>query len=63
MRVVAIDALFHWVLLKQDILSSRVRAGDSHSETLRERAVVVDNLPLTPKQPEPGYILEVFSQV
>jgi hypothetical protein len=52
MRVVATDALFHWVLLKQDVPSSLVRAGD--------RAVVVDNLPPTPKQPEPGYILEVF---
>lgn len=46
------DALFHWVLLKQDVPNSLVRAGD--------RAVIVDNLSPTPKQPEPGYILEVF---
>lgn len=46
------DALFHWVLLKQDVPNSLVKAGD--------RAVIVGNLSPTPKQPEPGYILEVF---
>lgn len=46
------DALFHWVLLKQDVPDSLVKVGD--------RALIVDYLPSTPKQPEPGYILEVF---
>jgi hypothetical protein len=46
------EALFHWALLKQDVPNTAVRAGD--------RAVIVDRLPPTSKQPEPGYMLEVF---
>lgn len=48
------DALFHWVVLNQDIPNSVVKAGD--------RAVVVERLPATARQPEPGYVLEVFKQ-
>lgn len=48
----ATASLFQWVLLKQDVVDSPVRAGD--------RAVVVDHLPATQNQPEPGYVLEVF---
>ncbi len=48
------DALFHWVVLNQDVLDTVVKAGD--------RAVIVDRLPATAKQPEPGYVLEVFEQ-
>lgn len=47
-----IDALFHWVFLKQDVPNRLVKVGD--------RVVVVDYLPPTPKQSEPGYILKVF---
>ena len=38
------DALFHWVVLNQDIPNTLVKAGD--------RAVIVDRLPATAKQPE-----------
>ncbi|XGV97026.1 MAG: DUF4926 domain-containing protein [Leptolyngbya sp. BL-A-14] len=48
------DALFHWVVLNQDVPDTVVKAGD--------RAVIVDRLPATAKQPEPGYVLEVFEQ-
>jgi hypothetical protein len=47
------DVLFRWVVLKQDVPSSLVKAGD--------RAVIVDALPATANQSE-GYILEVFRQ-
>jgi hypothetical protein len=47
------DVLFRWVILKQDVPSSLVKAGD--------RAVIVDALPATANQSE-GYILEVFRQ-
>lgn len=48
------EALFHWVVLQQDVPNSIVKAGD--------RAVIVDYLSPTAKQPEPGYTLEVFKQ-
>jgi len=48
------DALFQWVVLKQDVPDSAVKAGD--------RAVIVDALPATAKQSEPGYTVEVFRQ-
>ncbi|PSB14484.1 DUF4926 domain-containing protein [filamentous cyanobacterium CCP2] len=48
------DALFHWVVLQRDIPNSELKAGD--------RAVIVDCLPATTKQPEPGYTLEIFQQ-
>jgi hypothetical protein len=48
------EALFHWAVLQQDVPDSAVKAGD--------RAVIVDYLPPTAKQPEPGYMLEVFQQ-
>ncbi|NJP11118.1 MAG: DUF4926 domain-containing protein [Leptolyngbyaceae cyanobacterium RU_5_1] len=48
----AADALFHWVLLKQDVPDSLAKKGD--------RAVIVDYLPPTQQQPEPGYALEIF---
>ncbi len=48
------DALFHWVILNRDVPDSAIKAGD--------RAVIVDRLPATAKQPEAGYILEVFQQ-
>ena len=47
------DVLFRWVVLKQDVPSSLVKAGD--------RAVIVDALPATANQSE-GYTLEVFKQ-
>ena len=47
------DVLFRWVVLKQDVPSSLVKAGD--------RAVIVDALPATANQSE-GYTLEVFRQ-
>ena len=48
------DALFHWVVLNQDIPHSVIKVGD--------RALIVDRLRATAKQPEPGYLLEVFEQ-
>jgi hypothetical protein len=44
--------VFQWVILKHDILNTLARAGD--------RAVIVDLLPPTAKQPEAGYTLEIF---
>ncbi|MEX0268197.1 DUF4926 domain-containing protein [Leptolyngbyaceae cyanobacterium UHCC 1019] len=48
------DALFHWVVLNQDVPDSAIKAGD--------RAVIVDHLSASAKQPEPGYVVEVFEQ-
>jgi Domain of unknown function (DUF4926) len=48
------DVLFHWVILQRDVPESEVKAGD--------RAVIVDCLSATSKQPEAGYTLEVFRQ-
>jgi hypothetical protein len=45
-------SLFQWVELKQDVPNSPVKAGN--------RGVVLDHLPPTKTQQEPGYILEVF---
>jgi hypothetical protein len=44
--------LFQWVVLNQDIPNSIVKQGD--------RGVIVDELPATKTQSEPGYILEIF---
>lgn len=44
--------LFQWVLLRQDVPGSSVKSGD--------RAVIVDYLPASRNQSEPGYTLEVF---
>lgn len=44
--------LFQWVELKQNVPNSPVKTGD--------RAVVLDHLPPTKNQKEPGYTLEVF---
>lgn len=46
------DALFHWVVLLQDVPNSEVKVGD--------RAVIVDLLSPTSSQFESGYTLEVF---
>lgn len=50
----ATDGLFRWAVLKQDVPNSAVKAGD--------RAVIVDVLSATAKQPELGYTVEVFRQ-
>lgn len=50
----ATDDLFRWAVLKQDVPNSAVKAGD--------RAVIVDVLSATAKQPEQGYTVEVFRQ-
>lgn len=47
-------SLFQWVLFKQDVRDSVVKAGD--------RGVVVDLLPPNPMQAEIGYTLEVFRE-
>ncbi|MGV0028368.1 DUF4926 domain-containing protein [Phormidesmis priestleyi] len=45
-------ALFQWVVFNRDVPDSFVKVGD--------RAVVVDHLPPSSSQVEPGYTLEVF---
>lgn len=45
---------FQWVELTRDVPNSLVKKGD--------RGVVLEHLKPTNKQPQPGYILEVFQE-